>query len=571
MTFPDLPPGPWQDQEADLAAEVEALAGERQEPSAEELAGLAEPSEVELADLEARLDAELARLRDDPGDDRGGSAPVFGGGFAEGGVLDQLGPGPALAGFSHGVLDEGLGALSDDELVGVLRASRRLAAWQDGIEIVAVTELDARRARAAARAGSSLTDEHVSAELAAALVLTGRSADALLGLARDLARLPAVQRALLAGRIDLPRARIFAEELVGLGDVAAAAVATGFASEAGSMTTGQLRAALRAMVLRLDPAAVRRRMDKARDEARVEAWLESSGNGGLAGRELPAADAIAADKRISAIARALHSAGAPGTLDQLRAAVFVAVLAGRDPETLLPPVPGNEDGACDPAARPSGGSGPGGSGPGGSGPGGSGLAGLTGSVQLVMPAAAWLGLSDAPGEAPGLGSLDAWTCRDLAAWLSAWPGARWSVTLTGRDGQAVAHAAARTGPGPPDNHVSWLGGLRFDWLERGTCCHTRQEWRYEPGSRLRNLVRARQRRCSFPGCRRPAVRGDLDHTVPYDQGGRTCECNLSPLCRMHHHVKQADGWTLTQPEPGVLTWATPHGRTYTVTPEPYPV
>jgi hypothetical protein len=569
MTFPDLPAGPWQDQEADLAAEVEALAGERQEPSAEELAGLAEPSEAELADLEARLDAELARLRDDPGDDRGGSAPLFGGGFAEGGVLDQLGPGPALAGFSHGVLDEGLGALSDDELVGVLRASRRLAAWQDGIEIATVTELDARRARAAARPGSSLTDEHVSAELAAALVLTGRSADALLGLARDLARLPAVQRALLAGRIDLARARIFAEELAGLGDVAAAAVATGFASDAGSMTTGQLRAALRAMVLRLDPAAVRRRMDKARDDARVEAWLESSGNGGLAGRELPAADAIAADKRISAIARALHSAGAPGTLDQLRAAVFVALLAGRDPEALLPPAPDKEDGACDPVARPSGG--PGSAGADGSGPGRSGLAGLTGSVQLVMPAAAWLGLSDIPGDAPGLGSLDAWTCRDLAARLSAGPGTRWSVTLTGPDGRAVAHAAARAGPGPPGNHLSWLAGLRFDWLERGTCRHTRQEWRYQPGNRLRNLVRARQRRCSFPGCRRPAVRCDLDHTDPYDQGGRTCECNLSPLCRMHHHVKQADGWTLTQPEPGVLTWATPHGRTYAVTPEPYPV
>jgi hypothetical protein len=42
--------------------------------------------------------------------------------------------------------------------------------------------------------------------------------------------------------------------------------------------------------------------------------------------------------------------------------------------------------------------------------------------------------------------------------------------------------------------------------------------------------------------------------------------NHSPLCRRHHHVKRADGWTLTQPEPGVLTWTTPNGRSYTVTP-----
>ena len=45
---------------------------------------------------------------------------------------------------------------------------------------------------------------------------------------------------------------------------------------------------------------------------------------------------IAADERISAIARSLKEAGATGTMDQLRAAVFTALLAGRDPESLLP-------------------------------------------------------------------------------------------------------------------------------------------------------------------------------------------------------------------------------------------
>src|SRR6266851_5095493 len=115
-------------------------------------------------------------------------------------------------------------------------------------------------------------------------------------------------------------------------------------------------------------------------------------------------------------------------------------------------------------------------------------------------------------------------------------------------------------PGPPDGPGGcrvWLGGLRFDWLERRTCSHLRQSPGYQPPSRLQNLIRARQRTCSFPGCRRPATRCDLDHTLAYDQGGRTCECNLSPLCRRHHLTKQAAGWTLTQPEPGVLIWATP--------------
>src|SRR5258707_3903294 len=106
------------------------------------------------------------------------------------------------------------------------------------------------------------------------------------------------------------------------------------------MTTGQLGAALKAMVLWLDPAAARRRAEQGRAQARVEAWPEGSGNAGLAGRELPAADEGAADKRITAIARALKDAGAPGTLDQLRAAVFVALRAGRprprDPPPAIP-------------------------------------------------------------------------------------------------------------------------------------------------------------------------------------------------------------------------------------------
>lgn len=65
-----------------------------------------------------------------------------------------------------------------------------------------------------------------------------------------------------------------------------------------------------------------------------------------------------------------------------------------------------------------------------------------------------------------------------------------------------------------------------------------------PSGTLRHLVKIRSPRCGFRGCRRAAVRCDDDHTIPYHMGGRTS---------------------------GVLIWTTPSGRTYTVTPEPYPV
>jgi hypothetical protein len=487
-------------------------------------------------------------------------------GFAAGGPLDGLAPGTVLAGFAGDAFEAGLGGLSDDELVGVLCAARRLESWQAAVEFTAVAELDKRRRAQAERPESSRVHDHVNAELAAALVVTGRSADALLDLSRGLARLPVVLAALAAGRIDRDRAAVFVAELAVLDAKAAAAVAMGFTDRAGQMTTGQLRAALRAMVLTLNPDAAKERAERGRRRARVEVWPESSGNSGLAGRELPAADVLAADQRITAIAQALRDAGAAGGMDELRAAVLCALLTGRDPESLLP------------------------------GRAGRGLGAMTGTVHLTMPAAAWLGQSDAPGDVAGFGPLDAGSCRDLATRLAESLGTSWCLTVTGPDGRAVAHGCAKAGPvatrqpgqppgtGPPQppgagppgpsgrtpGWQAWLASVQVQWLERDRCGHPRRVRSYRPGRTLRHLVIIRHRTCGFPGCSRPAVRCDLDHTVPY-KPGITCECNLSALCRQHHKTKQAQGWHLTQPQPGVLVWTTPHGRTYQTVGEPYPV
>jgi hypothetical protein len=470
-------------------------------------------------------------------------------GFAAGGALDVMAPDEVLAGFAGDAVDAGLSRLSDDELVGLLCAARRLSSWQAAIEIRAVAELDARRQPQAERPGSSRVSEHVSAELAAALTLTGRSADVLLGYARELNRLPTVLAALAAGRIDRARAEVFARELAALSDLKAQAIAMALIDDAGKMTTGQLRGQLRAMVLWLDAEALRRRAERARAGARVETWPEGSGNACISGRELPPAEVIAADARITAIAKALKAAGAVGSLDRLRAAVLTALLTGRDPWTLLPAT--DHERPADPQ------------------PG----AGLTGSVHLTLPLATWLGTSDVPGEAAGYGPLDAFTSRDLAAKMAADRSTRWCLTLTDPDGRAVGHACLRappargspgTGPGP--GPVSWPR-LTIHWLERGHCTHPRQTPAYRPGPLLRHLIMIRHRSCAAPGCRRPAQHCDLDHTIPFDQGGRTCECNLAPVCRRHHQVKQAPGWHLDQPEPGHLTWTTPSGRRYTVRPD----
>jgi multimeric flavodoxin WrbA len=83
-----------------------------------------------------------------------------------------------------------------------------------------------------------------------------------------------------------------------------------------------------------------------------------------------------------------------------------------------------------------------------------------------------------------------------------------------------------------------------------------------PSAKLRRTVEARDESCIFPGCRAPATNCDLDHRIPYSEGGLTHEDQLVPLCR-HDHVIRHNGWS-HQPNPdGSHTWTSPIGLTHT--------
>jgi hypothetical protein len=58
---------------------------------------------------------------------------------------------------------------------------------------------------------------------------------------------------------------------------------------------------------------------------------------------------------------------------------------------------------------------------------------------------------------------------------------------------------------------------------------------YAPGAALDRFVRARDRRCRFPGCRRRVPRaGELDHHRPHADGGQTAAANLAGYCTSDH-------------------------------------
>jgi hypothetical protein len=521
----------------------------------------------------------------------------LGRGFAAGGVLDRMLPGRELAAFTGTALGDGLDRLDDDELIGFLGAARRNTSWQQAAELAAIANLDQRRASPGGTPG-----EHVTDEVAAALTLTPRAAEALLALAAGVMRLSQVPAALAAGVIDLRRAEVFARELLPLDDDLAVRAETMVMPRAPDLTTGQLAAALQRAVAAVDPAAAEQRKKRAEHDARVETWAEPGrGTAALAGRDLPTAEVIAADQRLTAAGRWLKANGAQGTMDWLRSRAYLAFINGYTLHDTLASLLTNQPAAHDQhAGRSHGAAGAEGA-AGADGSAGStantdgaqapaglanpadppaltnpavppGLAALAGTVHLTMPALAWLGLSDAPGEANRFGALDATTCRDLATALAASPATRWCLTLTSPDGRAIAHGCARAGPGPPgSDRRAWLATITITPIETGTCQHRRQTARYQPTPSLRHIIKIRSPRCGYPGCRQPAAHCDDDHTIPYDKGGKTCECNLHPLCRRHHQAKQAPGWHLAQPEPGTLIWTLPSGRQYTRNAESYPV
>ena len=87
---------------------------------------------------------------------------------------------------------------------------------------------------------------------------------------------------------------------------------------------------------------------------------------------------------------------------------------------------------------------------------------------------------------------------------------------------------------------------------------------YEPPQALIDFVVARDRRCRFPGCRQPARVCDIDHAIPWEEGGKTSKENLGLLCRRHHRMKTHGGWKLVSYADGSCEWTSPEGKVFKV-------
>ncbi|HZR52317.1 MAG TPA: DUF222 domain-containing protein, partial [Streptosporangiaceae bacterium] len=377
------------------------------------------------------------------------------GGFAEDGPADVLAPGPELARLLAAVADgrgAGLAGLGDQEVLGVVSAGCRMAAWAAWVQLAGLAEFARRRPGAAARSRAA---REAAEEAAWATTETWpRMLDQLTRAVTLASRLPCTLEAMRQGQVSDYKAKIIETQTAELSDADVAKADVLLAAAGQVKNPAGLRDFARRQVMRLDPDAAARRKARARQDAYVRIWQEDEGNAGLVARQMPAADAVLAWANIERRALDLHAAGAEGTAGQLQVQAALDFLLGRA-------VPG-ESARQDTHPTPDGPT-PDGPTPDGSahqdthsatGRGG-GRGGWAVNPVLLVPWDPSVGGPSGPAELPGFGLVDEHDTMDLLAAAGDSPAARWCLSVAGQDGAAAAHGCAPgrrtldtlTGPG----------------------------------------------------------------------------------------------------------------------------
>ncbi|KRE84163.1 HNH endonuclease signature motif containing protein [Arthrobacter sp. Soil764] len=386
-------------------------------------------------------------------------------------------------------------------------------------------------------------------EIAGVLTISSGAAGAFVEQSRRVCALPPVLAALSAGDLSWQHAKIVADETEGLTlDGAAALVAHFFDPDVpnpargaapGELVPSRFRTKVRSWRERHHPETLEKRHAKGVADRRMEYTPDRDGMAWIS-LHLPGDTACAIWNRTTATARGLQGPNEPRTITQLRPDIAAALLLGAG-------LPANRDttNAADAAARsgsvpaeaaatdttPSPGSAPGA----GSVSGTAGLEATTeigkvpnprADVLVMVPVFSLLGQTDEPAVLDGFGPIPASMARKLVA-----------------DGAASFY---RVLVDPRDGTPLEIGRTRYRLPE------TIKQW-----------IRMRDGKCTFPGCSNQTPDNDTDHLTAWEHGGTTGTNNLAQLCPKHHRLKHARPWI---PDPatenGPPGWTSPTGRHY---------
>ncbi|MBW8751354.1 MAG: DUF222 domain-containing protein [Propionibacteriales bacterium] len=371
--------------------------------------------------------------------------------------------------------------------------------------------------------GAPLVSDFAVAEFASALGLSAASGRTLVGLALELAhRLPKLWDRVQDGSLAPWRARLIAEETLQLSPDAAGYVDAQLAPFAHKTGPAQTQRLVETAIATFMPGYAAERRERAADQRHCDVntdQISFAGTSRIDG-EVDFADALDFDDAIAALAQQLADAGSTETLDHRRAAAVGMLARG---ELALDVVStGSTTAGSEPERTETG--------------------RVTRRkhrrdvVLYVHLSEDALRTHDPAGVAQvenAGGQLV--TTGQVAQWCGR-PDTDRIIVKPVRDLTAGHH---------PDNH------RHGDGTES-----------YQVPDAMAEDIDLRDKTCVFPWCHRPARRCDKDHTVPHDQGGPTCACNLAPLCRLHHRMKTHGGWTYTILKPGTYLWRSPYGYTW---------
>ena len=486
-----------------------------------------------------------------------GQVPDHGAGWLDGGAPPRTVGNTEPSGWLALELDGGTAEparLSDEALIDAIVGFDRLNSWAAARQARLLAEFAARRPADAAphpARGASVASEFAPDEVGVALTLArGTAAGRIVSACTLVSVLPLTLALWESGRIDTPKVRAILDATAVLADEVAVAVQNRVLPKAPEQTLAQLKAALARAVIAVDPAGADSRHKEARRDRRVVINPEGDGMGSLWAL-LTATDAAGAWQWLTRLARGLGSDD-PRSMDARRADILAALLNGRlvtdpeaDPDADAAPTaePGDEPGPHGGVGAPAE---PDGSADGGPGPGaasdGAGQGGAAVGrpihpvtpgkplVQVVMDHSTLIGADDQPAELVGYGPIPAALARETAA------DGVWRRLVTDPSSGTVLDYGRTT---------------------------------YHPPAGLADFVRVRDVYCRGPGCRRRAADAELDHAVPWSDGGTTSADNLNAFCTHTHRLKHHAGWRVTAHTDGRITWTTPTGHQHTTAPHDY--
>ncbi|GAA5165618.1 hypothetical protein GCM10023321_55840 [Pseudonocardia eucalypti] len=557
---------------------------------------------------------------------------------------------PGLMALLHG-LDPDL--VANEDVPRVLAAIGRVRARWDALELAWVDETARRDPSAPPGAGRRLARPHRfgADEVRVALGWPRQRAEREVAFADELRELlPEVAAAWYDGVIDRAKARTCHTYLADLPATERARVWSEVAGKIAGWNTGRLAARLRKLTLAAAPDRAEERYERAVAARRAVWFLNPDGTASLALDGVAPGDAAAAKKRISALARALRRTGCPGSMDQLRADITLALLDGTlegltsaqilahfrpttgNESVPLPSTPATVASDAPPAAKSLATSvaepgaakaraakpaatepvgiepsyiepsyiEPSGTEPDGTVAGKSRAARPDGAgnrpgADVVLELGTLIGADQRPGELPELrGAIPGHVARTEAL---AQRRGQWIVAVCDHQGYLLCCETLRARPaGATDRYRGGTVELRMTltqlerwlhdpppgfekliaeiaaryraWRQRAADLNAQLDRRF-PTAGLRRWIETRDQTCLGPGgCGRPARQSDIDHTRDVQHGGKTLHINLSPQCGHDHLLKTEGGWTLHQPEPGVLVWRSPLGQTYRTRADP---